>query len=259
MFAKRIKYDLKWLFKTIGLYWSICIVLAGLSAVFSHLPDSTFNSFLAGFCASASLALSIGALITSMIRTWSRQIRIFYKDEAYVTVTLPVSLTEIYNALLVSGILMILGCLIVAALCIWFSFGMSGPWFQETIRSLAGSMNLESGGFLCLFFGAVVCQMIYILLCGSLGIALGYQRNSSRFGWGFGYALAIYIVGVILLIGVIFGVCAATGNLSIFTEVNPSMDIFPVLLASIAILYALISLILYFVTVHQLNKGINAE
>ena len=100
MLGKLLKYDLKWSLKLICIFLGIGLFLAILGRVLELCPDSMFFAILIGIIKGASLSLTITGVFNAVIRSWVRFILNCYKDESYLTNTIPVKRSTILYSLM---------------------------------------------------------------------------------------------------------------------------------------------------------------
>ena len=91
MLRKLIKYDLKWILKLILIYCSLGIFFAITGRLFGLIENSIFFDIISKVCNGISIAMLINAIVNAVIRGWVRVIFNLYRDESYLTHTLPLT------------------------------------------------------------------------------------------------------------------------------------------------------------------------
>ena len=112
MLKKLLKYDLKWCLKIVTIYLAISLVLAVTGKLIELCPDSIFFKVIGGICKGASISFGITGLVNAIIRSWVRMINNMYKDESYLTHTIPVSISKIYLSKIISTFVILIMCII---------------------------------------------------------------------------------------------------------------------------------------------------
>ena len=102
MLKKLIKYDLKWSFKVVSIFLGLGFAFAVLGKLFSLIENSTVFNIISLICNGTALSLIISGLINCIIRSWVRIITNLYKDESYLTHTLPISRETHYLSKIIS-------------------------------------------------------------------------------------------------------------------------------------------------------------
>lgn len=215
MLAKLIKYDLKFIFKTVNIY----LILLFLSVILHNVtsydytpvtfdisgqtlggePDAPILiQFLHTVFYNAIIAMLIGLVLNSIIRIWGRFKYNMYGDESYLTHTLPVSRKTLWLSKFLSLLLTILGVIAGIGISFWILS------FVPTGRNLIGSLGFtEQAPFsytITLLIGLYV-EMVFITLCGIIGIIFGHHANSHRGLHSIIYGFIIYAFSAVLLLG----------------------------------------------------------
>ena len=112
MLKKLLKYDLKWCLKIVTIYLAISLVLAVTGKLIDLCPDSIFFKVIGGICKGASISFGVTGLVNAIIRSWVRMINNMYKDESYLTHTIPVSISKIYLSKIISTFVILIMCII---------------------------------------------------------------------------------------------------------------------------------------------------
>ena len=96
MLGKVLKYDLKYIYKVLIVFYLLTLVFALFTRLFWSFDNSAILNIL-GFIASGTMiSFIISILINNMMRAWARFIKNIYGDESYLTHTLPISKKTIY-------------------------------------------------------------------------------------------------------------------------------------------------------------------
>ena len=121
MLIKLLKYDLKYMIKNMSVFYILAIFFAILVRILGLFNSTTILTILNGICKGTMIAMIVNIIINTMIRSWVRYNISIYKDEAYLTHTLPVTKNDIYNSKFIQtlifyivGFLVILLCLVIA-------------------------------------------------------------------------------------------------------------------------------------------------
>ena len=98
MLIKLLKYDLKYMIKNMSVFYILAIFFAILVRILGLFNSTTILTILNGICKGTMIAMIVNIIINTMIRSWVRYNISIYKDEAYLTHTLPITKNDIYNS-----------------------------------------------------------------------------------------------------------------------------------------------------------------
>ena len=123
MLAKLLKYDFKWINKVMIIYYTIAITLAILTRFVETLEQTTIVTIIDKILVGTLISCFFSIGITAIIRIWVRFRSEIYKDESYLTHTLPVKKSTIYNSKMIVAytsvilsFLVILACFLIVTL-----------------------------------------------------------------------------------------------------------------------------------------------
>ena len=118
MLGKLLKYDLKWTYKGVIVFYILSIVFSIIGRLFSEIDNSLIFNVLGQICIGAAVSMVVNVLINNFIRVWVRFIRNCYKDESYLTHTLPVSKKTIFLSKVLSAIITMITSAVIIVVCL---------------------------------------------------------------------------------------------------------------------------------------------
>ena len=261
MLGKLLKYDLRYVYKTLGAYYIVAIVAAVIGTLLNKIHHAPFIiDFLGDFLANASLGLAAGIMISTFTRAiCSRFRQSLYGDEAYLTHTLPVSRLKLFTAKFISAIITLLISATVVAITMLILF-------HEHIHLEDLSITIPFTSFTPLYCFAVltllvIVQSIFIIMCGFSGIVIGHRFDTARGIISFIAGFGCYFLTGGLLIGLIFLLSNFDPELSALITYGHQPSL-PTLINCAWICtaaYATITAILFATNVKLLNRGVNVE
>lgn len=264
MLRKLIKYDLKWSLKIVSVYYIIGFITAVIGRLFDFLPDSTFFNVVGGFIKGASISLTIAGIINCIIRTWVRMIMNMYKDESYLTHTIPTSRRNHFYSKVITSIIVLTVSFIVLLINVLILYLSNNS--IDFIKNLMNTFeNLYDGSttvFIILVFMLLLVEIIYIVLCGFFAIIYGYSFENGKLGKSFligfiGYGILNTVSLFIILFSTIF---SSDLYHLIFKQAElTDFNFFLVLLVISLILYLIYSALLFVLSCRKLDKGVNIE
>lgn len=279
MLGKLIKYDLKFILKSVSIY----IVILLLCAIFFNITSYDKSCelvndmpvcneppiFLAIFHTvfwNAIFAVIIGLFLNAAIRTWARFKINFFNDESYLTHTLPVSNTTLWFAKFLSAVIVTI--IVIAAIAA--SFGilqLTSDGQLLTANFGIGKPQIPSSFYL-IYLLTVFTQLLYSIMCGFTGITIG-NKTGSRSGLravicGF----AVYLLGIFIMFGcfLIWGMFNSDIHAMIF-GVEPSVaasevfdqDFMFMALTGVGVIYTALITALYFINQKLLSRGVDID
>ena len=264
MLMKLVKYDLKWTMKVILVFISLGFIFSVLGRLFSLIEDSLFFSIVTAIFKGAGLSMFITALFNSVIRGWVRFVLNLYKDESYLTHTLPINKSTLYLAKVLSVIIsIIITCvaLLIGVVIMYYS-KENLEVVKESLNAISTILDSSVIGFLLLCFFIVLLEAIFIVLCGYFGIVVGHMFNKKKmlmsvlFGLGV-YFAATMISFLIMLVSSLFN--EGVYGIIFGGTTNIEFSMLVVILWIFVVLYSLYNLALYFIGNKLFNKGVNVE
>lgn len=280
MFTNLIKYDLKFIFKTVNVYITllfISVILYNLTSydytptildangqVFGGDPDAPiFIQILHSISYNAVIVMLVALILNAIVRTWIRFKSSIYGDESYLTHTLPVSRQTLWLSKLASLIIVVFSVIIsiTISFCI-LSLTSSG-------KNLISSLGFDQHAPVSYTFTFLFCifvEFLFIILCGITGIIIGNRSNRHRNLYSILFGFAIYSLSALFLLGYIFlWSCLDSSIQSLFTiqDGNPN-DIFTPsfitkILLGISFAYTIMSIILVLINNKLLKQGVDVD
>ena len=98
MLVKLLKYDLKYMVKNMSIFYILAVFFAITTRILFSINQTTIINVISQISVGCMFAMLANILINTMMRSWVRFRDSIYKDEAYLTHTLPVTKNNIYNS-----------------------------------------------------------------------------------------------------------------------------------------------------------------
>lgn len=281
MFLNLVKYDLKFILKTVLIYAILLLLSAALhnltsygytpttmdpstGQIFDGEPDaSILIQILHTVFYNAVIAMLIALLLNTIIRTWARFKLNFYSDEAYLTHTLPVTRSLLWASKCFSAAIVIVTVIAVTGLaCALLNLTPTG-------QGLAGAFGVVKDApfsyYLAYILG-VFTQFSFITLCGFVGIIIGYRFQNHHILRAILAGFGIYLLSILFMFSIMlfWGNFDTSIQMGIFEQVeNPheffSWEFISKILSYMTFIYAVEIAILYCVGYKLLRHGINLD
>jgi len=263
MLGKLLKYDLRWVYKLVGIFYILAFIFSVIGRVLSEIENSLVFNIVSQIAFGFAISMIVSSLINCLMRLWVRFIRNIYKDEAYLTHTLPVNKKWVFVSKVTAGLICIFTTTIVALVCLFICYySEANIEALKTILELAATTyNTTVIKLLLLVSVVLFLEIVFILLIGYVGIILGHKSNKNKMARSIVIGFVLYFIFQIITLGVI-GVWGLFNskvmNLINTTEIINVETIKNVMYAGIGI-YAVYTISLYCIGQKHLDKGVNVD
>ena len=258
MLKKLFKYDFLWIMKTMPYYY-IAVLALGICTLFTNKMYGSHLTVLAWLIIDhiVSLLFILACFttgITILIRSFMRFRNNLYKDESYLTHTLPVSKSALFASKVLASFTActLTACVILAAFFITIASVKNEDWYLELIDSqfiLLGIVFLE--------------EILCFLLCVYGGIIIGNRSSKHRVLVGVLMAALLYFaVSQVVGIGLVIAFFADFGVRALFEE-SPDFEVAKEALKLVSgvclVTYSISCAALYLIDNKLLGKGVNVD
>ena len=263
MLKKLLKYDLKWVYKLIIIFYTLALIFSIIGRAFGEIENSLIFDIISKISFGFAISMMVSSLINCLMRLWARFVRNIYKDESYLTHTLPIEKKDIFLSKVITGIISIFTTMIVILLCLFICY-----YSKENIEILKTLLELAATTYnttvlkLILLIAVVIfLEIVYALLIGYVGIIVGHKSNKNKMLKSIVIGFILYFLFQTLTLGIV-GICGLFNpevmNLINTTDIINVNAIKNVMYTGI-IIYIIYAIILYYLGQKQLNKGVNIE
>lgn len=279
MFSKLLKYDLKYIYKTVLIFILLLIVCAflynitayqveviseadpitGQPIILEEIFPPTIILVLHTVFYNAIICFLIGLFINSAMRIWQRFKNNFYGDEAYLTHTLPIRRQTLWGekfATIVIIGLSIVATIILTTLILQLTDG--GPFTSLGIGHEGMPLSYNFA-----YFFIIMSEFVFIVMSGITGIIISNRVHLHAVL----VSLGVYLVGTLTLLGAIFlwsllspdimnGIFMSGGN---DPHVIYDASFVTKVLVGIGCIYSAMIAALYIIDNKLLKQGINLK
>ena len=263
MLNKLLKYDLKYMIRNMSIFYILAIFFSITTRIFFSLDQTFMIKLLGQISVGCMFSMVASILINTMMRSWIRFRDSIYKDEAYLTHTLPVTKNNIYNSKFIQTLIFFIVGFLIILLSLFIAYYTKTRWLElkNTINNITMGLEFNTILFIISFLLIIFLEVFNAIQCGFLGIILGYKRNSSKIGFSvlFGFIAYLLSQSIVLLLVFIVGLFDSS-IMNLFTS-NVLLNTTSLkLLIFLAILFYLIIIILMsLLCKKEFNKGVNIE
>jgi hypothetical protein len=263
MLNKLLKYDLKWIYKVIVVFYILGIVFALLTRIFSSIDNSLMFTILGKITSGAMISMLISALINGLLRSWVRFVNNVYKDESYLTHTLPVKKSNIYLSKVLMAIIVSFTSMVLALICIFIAY-----YSKSNMEGLKMFLKLAADSYDTSVFSLILSvtivlflEITFIILIGYSAIIIGHRANQGKMAKSAILGIVLYMAtsSFTLLIVFIIGLF----NKGIMNIINTTEIVNVSAIKSVMyigmIIYLVYNIFYYVLGKVMFNKGVNVE
>lgn len=263
MLKKLLKYDLRGIFKFLIIFYALALFFAILTRIFFAIDGSVVATVIAHICSGTTISMVCSILINNLMRVWVAYKSNLYGDESYLTHTLPVSKKCLYTSKFVSSFITLLVSMIVVVIALFIAYYSKENF--EVLKNLVEPIaNLFKSSpvllVLALMFMLFI-ELFNMLQTGYTGIILGHRKNNNKVAHSVLSGFLVYMMTQIAVLIVIFTIALFNSDIMnfFFTTDNINFDMFATIYIYCSITYIITTIILYFINIKLLNKGVNVD
>ena len=263
MLNKLLKYDLKYMIKNMSIFYILTIFFAITTRILFSLEQTIIVNILGQISVGCMFAMLGNILINTIMRSWVRFTDSIYKDEAYLTHTLPVTKNDIYNSKFIQTLIFFIVGFLVILFSLFIAYYTKDRWImlKDLIGTITTGLEFNTTLFVISFIVIIFLEIFNAIQCGFLGIILGHKKNNNKVVLSvlFGFTAYMLSQGIVLLLIFIVGLFNSS-IMNLFTS-NILLDTssFKLLIVLASIVYLLIIILMSIVCKKEFNKGVNIE
>lgn len=263
MLGKLLKYELKSSFRFLVVFYSLSLIFAAAARVIGEMADSTFVFVLAEIFKGASISMMFSTIINNSMRLWVMFKGNLYGDEAYLTHTLPVRKSTIYLSKILNAVITLIVSSVVVLLSLIIIFYSEAflEMFKGFLSTLTQTGDFSFWGLIAALLLLLYVEFLNILQCGFSGIIIGHKFNTNKTLFSVIFGLVVYAVSQsFVVIPVLIAGVLNSEIMSLFTSnIMPNFEVFKTILVLATASYLAICLILSFINIKLLKKGVNVD
>lgn len=263
MLKKLLKYDLQKTYKILIIFYSLSIFFAILTRIFLSIENSFILNIIGKICGGVTISMIFNILINNLIRLWVDFKNNLYKDESYLTHTLPIEKKTLYLSKTLTAIITLFTSILIIGLSLFIAY-----YSKENIELLktilfpiANMYNSTILGVLLSILFIFFLEIFNGLQAGYTGIILGHKMNNAKTGFSVLYGLLSYMAIQVFGLLVIFAVGIFNKdimNLFITSEIV-SIDIIKTIIYMSLFTYSIVAIINYIINLKIFKKGVNVD
>lgn len=261
MIKKLMKYDLKKMTNLLIYLYPITILMAGITRLINIGKEIQLIFIIGQIFAGITYSLVANILVNTFVQILTTFNRSFYKDESYLTHTLPVSKKQLIASKYLSALTVIFASVLVSvvSLVIVLYTNELGEMIKSFINLTISGLNIPTGTFI-----TIIVVLLFAQICCMISMAFTvivkantYQEKRVLKGLGWFAGLYLGIGAITLMLGVLMA--AITGDFSsVFAEVIPARILINLIILA-GVLYLLYSILFYLACNKLFAKGVNVD
>ena len=264
MLNKLLKYDLKYMIKNMAIFYILSIFFAITTRILFNMEQSVIINIIGQISVGCMFAMIVNTLINTIMRSWIRFRDSLYKDESYLTHTLPVTKNDLYNSKFIQTLIFFFISFIVILISLFIAYYSKENWLAITnyIRTITTGLNMSTSFFITMAIIIIFLEVFNAIQCGFLGIILGNKMNNGKIGYSVLFGFITYLVVQSLILGLVFVYGLFDSSImELFktATINIDVEAFKVLAILSSLLYIVIIFIMSILCKKELNKGVNVE
>ena len=263
MLNKVLKYDLKWVYKVLIVFYIIALVFSVFTRILFSINNSLMFNIFGQICSGVTISFIFSILINNIMRCWARFIRNIYGDESYLTHTVPIKKKTIFISKFLTSIITMFTSVLIILIVLFIAY-----YSKENLEILKNSLNVLASIYnstvlklLLVIFIVFFLELLFIIQVGYTGILIGHKSNNNRMVKSIIYGFICYIAtqGLTLLIVFIVGLFNKDIMNLFITNNIVNIDVVKVIMFIGIIIYTIYLYIYYKVDLMLFNKGIDIE
>ena len=264
MLNKLLKYDLKYMIKNMAIFYILSIFFAMTTRILFNMEQSVIINIIGQISVGCMFAMIINTLINTIMRSWVRFRDSLYKDESYLTHTLPVTKNDLYNSKFIQTLIFFFISFIVILISLFIAYYSKENWLAITnyVKTITTGLNMSTSFFITMAIIIIFLEVFNAIQCGFLGIILGNKINNGKIGYSvlFGFITHLVVQSLILGLVFVYGLFdSSIMELFKTATINIDVEAFKVLAILSSLLYIMIIFIMSILCKKELNKGVNVE
>ena len=263
MLNKLLKYDFKFIFKVINIFYMLGLFFALLTRIFLSFDSSLMLTIIGKICSGVTISMIFNIIINNIMRMWHRFKSNLYNDESYLTHTLPVDKKTLYNSKILSSIICLFISFLVITLILFIAYYSKDnlETLKNIILPITDIFEISMVKMILSLIFILFLEITCLLQIGYTGIILGHKMNNNKTAFSVLFGFISYMgAQTITLLSILVYSLFNKDMLTLFTsnEITNISLLKNIIFLSI-ILYTVIIIINYIINIKIFKKGVNVE
>ena len=263
MLGKLLKYDLKFVYKVVVVFYILSFIFSIFTRIFLNIENSLLFNIIGQIASGIMISMLVSSLINGIMRSWVRFINNIYKDEAYLTHTLPVEKKSIYLSKVLTAIICAFTTVLVAIGCVLISYYSQSNMevLKDFLQLAANTYDTTVINLLLVISFILFLEIIFIILIGYVGIIIGHKSNKNKMVKSIITGFILYMNTTALTLGIIACVGVYKENIMNLIKTMDRVDVEAIKFIMIVaiVIYVVYNIAYYLIGKRQLEKGVNVD
>lgn len=263
MLKKLLKYDLEYNFKVVSVFYILSIFFAILTRIFLNIENSFIMDVIGKICSGITISMIFNIIINNIMRLWARFTSNLYKDESYLTHTLPIDKKTLYLSKAISSIITLFTSILIIGISLFIAYYSKEmiEIIKNILLPVANAYDTHIVIIIIAFLFIIFLELANAIQAGYTGIILGNKSNNNKTALSVVYGFITYILTQLSIIAVvfIFGLFNKDIMNLFYTTEFINVDIIKTLIYLAITIYIITLFILYFINIKLFKQGVNVE
>lgn len=262
MLRKLLKYDLKNMYKFLSFFYILSILFSITTRVLFSLKQTVIINVLGQISVGCMFAMVANIIINIIMRNWIRFNETLYKDESYLTHTLPVKKETLYISKFLLSMINLLTSFVVILITLFIAYYTKDRFdlLKYIINDISSDFSINMYVFIILIILILFLELYQAIQSGFLGIIIGNRKNNNKTLYSVVFGLVTYFVSQMVVLLSVFIVGIFNKDImNMFTSNVISNNVLKVAIVLSIVIYLLIIIIEKFVAEKLLKQGVNID
>lgn len=264
MLGKLLKYDLKYMIKNMGIFYILSIFFSITTRILFNIDQSVIIKIVGQISVGCMFSMIASTLINTIMRSWVRFSDSIYKDEAYLTHTLPITKRELYDSKFIQTLIFFFVSFAVIIVSLFITYYSKDNWLaiSKFVKTVTTGLNMSTLFFIVMTIIVIFLEIFNAIQCGFLGIILGNEKNNHKLAYSIFYGFIIYLIVQTIILGLVYVYGLFDSSImELFktAEISINTSAFKVLAVISSLLYIFIIFVMNMICKMELNKGVNID
>lgn len=263
MLNKLLKYDLKYMIRNMSVFYILAIFFAITTRILFSIEQTVIVKIISQISVGCLFAMLANILINTLMRSWVRFRESIYKDESYLTHTLPVTKNNIYDSKFIQALFFFIVGFAIIIVSLFIAYYTEARWLvvKELINKITTGLEFNTGLFIISMLAVIFLEIFNAIQCGFFGIILGYKQSNNKIAFSVLFGFIAYLVAQSMVLFLTFITGLFNSNIMDLFKNTVLLDAkaFKLLVILAIVLYVLIIGIMNIICKKIFNKGVNVE
>lgn len=179
MLSKILKYDLKYIYKTLIIYYILVAIAALLSYFLPKISPAPFFQISGTIFQNVTLSLAVATVVTGLMRLWVNFQQKFYGDPSYLYHTLPVSRRTLFQSKIIAAMLVTLTNLAVCIAAMLVAYAIIDDFSAIIVDKFAVFATAETPTWTIIsaILLTIYMEFLFISVMGYVCIIAAYNSG----------------------------------------------------------------------------------